>query len=121
MTQLAQQETTSQATAMIIRGLEAAPKQLSPALFYDKRGSELFDQICELPEYYVTRVETQILRTHAPADFGTYRNRLKLAGVKVTLDGSPQGRTPGASGYSARSTAPLAVSRAPSGKTIPCC
>ena len=67
MTQLARQETTSQATAAIIRGLQATPKQLSPALFYDKRGSELFDQICELPEYYVTRVETDILRANAQA------------------------------------------------------
>ncbi|MEZ5475845.1 MAG: L-histidine N(alpha)-methyltransferase, partial [Steroidobacteraceae bacterium] len=66
MNQLAKQ-TTSSAVSEIVRGLRGTPKQLSPALFYDQRGSRLFDQICELPEYYVTRVETAILREHAPA------------------------------------------------------
>jgi hypothetical protein len=41
---------------------------------------------------FITDFE-QILRTHKAASFGRYDNRLKLAGVKVTLDGSPQGRT----------------------------
>ncbi len=35
--------------------------------FYDRRGSQLFDQICELPEYYPTRTEVEIMRLHAPA------------------------------------------------------
>lgn len=49
--------------------LEAAlaerPHSISPKYFYDARGSELFDRICELPEYYPTRTEVAILTTHA--------------------------------------------------------
>ncbi len=42
-------------------GLTAKPKQLSPKYFYDERGSQLFEQITELDEYYPTRAERQIL------------------------------------------------------------
>jgi dimethylhistidine N-methyltransferase len=49
----------------IVRGLQGKPKRLSPTYFYDERGSELFEQICELPEYYITRTETAILERHA--------------------------------------------------------
>lgn len=42
-------------------GLCAYPKELSPKYFYDERGSQLFEQITELPEYYPTRAERQIL------------------------------------------------------------
>jgi L-histidine N-alpha-methyltransferase len=42
-------------------GLSARPKTLPPKYFYDSRGSELFDRITELPEYYPTRVEQSIL------------------------------------------------------------
>ena len=43
------------------RGLSAEPKQLPPKWFYDERGSELFDEITRLPEYYPTRREREIL------------------------------------------------------------
>ena len=46
-------------------GLAATPKQLPPTWFYDERGSELFEQITNLPEYYPTRVERSILASHA--------------------------------------------------------
>src|ERR1700691_4994995 len=46
-------------------GLTAVPKTLPPKYFYDARGSELFDEITRLPEYYLTRAETSILRQHA--------------------------------------------------------
>ncbi|MEP7020331.1 MAG: L-histidine N(alpha)-methyltransferase [Pseudonocardiales bacterium] len=46
-------------------GLTASPKTLPPKYFYDARGSELFDQITRLPEYYPTRAESTILREHA--------------------------------------------------------
>ncbi|MGK7874404.1 MAG: L-histidine N(alpha)-methyltransferase [Xenococcaceae cyanobacterium] len=49
----------------IIRGLTQNPKSLPPRYFYDDRGSQLFEQICELPEYYPTRTETWILRQYA--------------------------------------------------------
>ena len=44
-----------------------APQKTLPCkYFYDATGSALFDEICELEEYYLTRTELQILRTHAP-------------------------------------------------------
>ncbi|HXW45339.1 MAG TPA: L-histidine N(alpha)-methyltransferase [Streptosporangiaceae bacterium] len=46
-------------------GLTATPKALPPKYFYDERGSELFDEITRLPEYYLTRAETEILRDRA--------------------------------------------------------
>ena len=47
----------------VLRGLAASPKAIPPKFFYDQRGSELFDAICELPEYYQTRTEIRILRS----------------------------------------------------------
>jgi L-histidine N-alpha-methyltransferase len=46
-------------------GLTRPFKELPPKHFYDARGAELFDRICELPEYYPTRAERAILETHA--------------------------------------------------------
>jgi L-histidine Nalpha-methyltransferase len=47
------------------RGLTSDPKELSPQWFYDERGSELFDDITRLPEYYLTEREREILRDRA--------------------------------------------------------
>jgi L-histidine N-alpha-methyltransferase len=47
-------------------GLTKPFKELSPRYFYDERGSELFERITELPEYYPTRCERKILELHAP-------------------------------------------------------
>lgn len=49
----------------VVKGLTQKTKTLPPRYFYDDRGSELFEQICELPEYYVTRTETSILQACA--------------------------------------------------------
>src|SRR5262245_5175210 len=49
----------------VLHGLRRRPKELPPKLFYDERGSQLFDQICELEEYYPTRTEMAIMRIHA--------------------------------------------------------
>ncbi|MDX1997797.1 MAG: L-histidine N(alpha)-methyltransferase [Thermoanaerobaculia bacterium] len=46
-------------------GLTAEPKALQPKYFYDELGSLLFEAICLLPEYYVTRAEAEILERHA--------------------------------------------------------
>lgn len=46
-------------------GLRSTPKQLFPKYFYDELGSELFDAICLLPEYYLTRAENEILAHRA--------------------------------------------------------
>jgi L-histidine Nalpha-methyltransferase len=51
----------------VIKGLSAAPKTLPAKYFYDDRGSLLFEAICDLPEYYLTRTEHQILERCANA------------------------------------------------------
>lgn len=48
----------------VIRGLSQDPRQLPCKYFYDRRGSELFDRICELDEYYPTRTELAIMRQY---------------------------------------------------------
>ncbi|MGE5407550.1 MAG: L-histidine N(alpha)-methyltransferase [Syntrophothermus sp.] len=47
-------------------GLTSSPKELSPKYFYDERGSQLFERITELPEYYPTRREREILAARSP-------------------------------------------------------
>jgi len=47
------------------QGLSRGQKQLSPKYFYDERGSNLFDEITRLPEYYPTRLERRLLEQHA--------------------------------------------------------
>jgi dimethylhistidine N-methyltransferase len=49
----------------VIEGLSAMPKRIPAKYFYDTRGSELFEKITELPEYYPTRCEMEILREKA--------------------------------------------------------
>ena len=48
----------------VVAGLSQQPKRLPPKYFYDETGSELFEQITRLPEYYPTRTELSILRDH---------------------------------------------------------
>jgi dimethylhistidine N-methyltransferase len=54
-----------QLTCDVLEGLRKTPKELSPVWFYDEFGSLLFDSICELPEYYLTRTELAIMEEHA--------------------------------------------------------
>lgn len=49
----------------VIEGLSARPRAISPRWFYDRRGSELFEEITCLPEYYLTRAERSLLQEHA--------------------------------------------------------
>ncbi len=65
--------------AEVIAGLSQSPQPTLPAkLFYDERGSKLFEQICDLPEYYPTRTEVSILES--------CRNELaKQVGTGVTI------------------------------------
>lgn len=51
----------------VIKGLSDNSKTLPPRYFYDDRGSQLFEEICELPEYYPTRTEAAILQKYASA------------------------------------------------------
>ncbi len=62
----------------VLRGLHSEPKMLPPKLFYDALGAALFEEICELPEYYLTRAELEILRARA-GEIAT------LAGPRVAL------------------------------------
>src|SRR5438270_13505836 len=49
----------------VLDGLTRPFKELPPKHFYDARGADLFDQICDLPEYYPTRAEREILEDTA--------------------------------------------------------
>lgn len=53
--------TGSHVASEILEGLSSYPKTLPCKLFYDEKGSELFDKICNLEEYYLTRTEIKIL------------------------------------------------------------
>src|SRR5664279_2466435 len=69
----------SDATAAAVReGLSSTPKRLPSWLFYDQTGSELFEQITELPEYYLTRTERLIFESSAC-------EMLQAAGPLLTL------------------------------------
>ncbi len=62
----------------VLTGLSRRPRAIPAKFLYDARGSALFDAICELPEYYLTRTETEILCAHA-GDIAV------LAGTDCTL------------------------------------
>jgi L-histidine Nalpha-methyltransferase len=63
-------------------GLRGEPRSLSAKLFYDERGSELFDEITRLPEYYLTAAERALLRESA-------RRWLRDAGVRTLAELGP--------------------------------
>jgi L-histidine N-alpha-methyltransferase len=60
-------------------GLSRPPRSISPKYFYDAEGSRLFDAICDLPEYYVTRSERALLEEHADSIVG-------LAGARALVE-----------------------------------
>ncbi|MFN8583265.1 MAG: L-histidine N(alpha)-methyltransferase [Gemmatimonadaceae bacterium] len=55
-----------QVLADVREGMSRTPKELPPKYFYDHRGSELFEEITRLPEYYLTRAERRLLATWMP-------------------------------------------------------
>ncbi|MEU0992132.1 L-histidine N(alpha)-methyltransferase [Streptomyces sp. NPDC005953] len=68
LTRTLPEDTTDAALrADVLHGLTRTPKELPPKWFYDARGSELFEEITRLPEYYPTRAEREILIERAPA------------------------------------------------------
>lgn len=75
--------------ADVLEGLSKSPKELSPKYFYDRRGSELFDRITLVPEYYVGRTEIALLRrigAQIAADIGPQATVIELgsgASVKI--------------------------------------
>jgi len=68
----------SEFAADVRRGLTSHPKALLPIYFYDALGSALFDAICELPEYYVTRAETSILTASATEIVSAFGSPVRL-------------------------------------------
>lgn len=73
--------TTAQTQAFLddlLAGLSSDSKTLPCKYFYDKRGSELFDQICQLEEYYVTRTEQWIMDQHASEMADQLGRRVRL-------------------------------------------
>ncbi|WP_434599463.1 L-histidine N(alpha)-methyltransferase [Streptomyces sp. A5-4] len=63
---LPEDATDADLRADVLHGLTRTPKELQPKWFYDARGSELFEEITRLPEYYPTRAEREILIARAP-------------------------------------------------------
>jgi len=64
---LSPDEVRSQMRADALEGLRGGEKSIPPVWFYDERGSRLFEEITQLPEYYPTRVERALLERHAPS------------------------------------------------------
>ncbi|MBI3544965.1 MAG: L-histidine N(alpha)-methyltransferase, partial [Deltaproteobacteria bacterium] len=62
----------------VLEGLSLGQKAIPPKYFYDERGSALFERICELPEYYLTRTERGILETHIRSIVGGFGPRKTL-------------------------------------------
>ena len=75
----------------VVDGLSAQQKHLHCKFLYDEEGSHLFDDICELPEYYPTRTEIGILESHAPDIASVIGPRAQIvefgsgAGIKIRL------------------------------------
>lgn len=67
--------------AEAIGGLSSSPPTLPSKFFYDERGADLFLKICELPEYYVTRTETGILKQHAAEMAASIGANAELVGL----------------------------------------
>ena len=83
------------------RGLESAPKRLDPRYFYDALGSHLFEAICQLPWYPLTRAETSLLERHGAqmvAGLGEGATLVELGcgcGEKLALLAAPLGERVG--------------------------
>lgn len=65
----------------VIAGLAQCPRKLPCKFFYDERGAQLFQRICDLPEYYITRTELQILRLHGAEMARALGPRIELIGL----------------------------------------
>ncbi|KWT72484.1 MULTISPECIES: L-histidine N(alpha)-methyltransferase [unclassified Variovorax] len=71
----------------LFEGLSRSPRGISPKFFYDAAGSQLFDRICELPEYYPTRTEMRILTERAPeiaAQIGPHAEVIEFGAGSLT-------------------------------------
>ncbi len=75
------QPTTSDFLRDAIAGLSSSPRTLPCKYFYDERGAALFRQICEVPEYYITRAETEILATDGEEIAALLGPRCEIVGL----------------------------------------
>ena len=74
------QDAVVEVVGQVVReGLTAMPKRLPAWLFYDERGSQLFEEITALPEYYLTRTERGILETYSPSLPAHFITRVTVA------------------------------------------
>ena len=97
-TQYAATSASSRFLDDVLRGLSARRKTLPSKYFYDAEGSRLFEAICELPEYYLTRTEMALLAGIAPELAGFVGDGAALvefgsgasAKTRLILDASPQ-------------------------------
>src|SRR5277367_2296877 len=64
---LSPEDARNQMLADALKGLQGEEKSIPPVWFYDERGSRLFEEITQLPEYYPTRAERALLEKYAPA------------------------------------------------------
>ncbi|CAN7769830.1 L-histidine N(alpha)-methyltransferase [Caballeronia sp. LjRoot34] len=86
----------------LLAGLSRSPRNIAPKYFYDAAGSALFERICELPEYYPTRTELDILRSNASQiaiQMGAHVNIIEfgagsLEKIRVLLDAFQPDRAP---------------------------
>ena len=65
----------------VLSGLSKSPRRLPYKFFYDEQGAELFQQICDLPEYYITRTEIEILRLHGSEMANALGPEIELIGL----------------------------------------
>src|SRR5256714_25503 len=65
----------------VLRGLSKSPRQLPCKFFYDEHGAELFQKICELREYYITRTKMEILRVHGAEMASALGSHIELIGL----------------------------------------
>ena len=70
------------------RGLASVPKHLPPKYFYDELGSQLFEAICHLPEYYLTRAENEIFARHADEIVGEVISATRAGEITLLEMGS---------------------------------
>lgn len=76
--------------ADVLQGLGRQQKSIPAKYFYDARGSELFDRICDTPEYYVTRTELALMSQHA----GAMAGRLGQGGLLIEYGSGASRKTP---------------------------
>ena len=78
---------------VVRKGLQSTPKKLPPYLFYDESGSQWFERITALPEYYLTRLERAIFKNHAEEMIAHAANGKRLRLVELGAGSADKTRT----------------------------